>query len=134
MTDWREQTRHQLARLPEAARQTARIYENGEVAWPNEHAAFAIEALADAGFLILGLDARTHHPDGSLSEVPVSDYSPGLFYTGAEGLHRGAVPRVTPTPEARRDAALNDVDFAAAHGDFVLITFSPPEDPMDAKH
>lgn len=62
-----------LARLPEPVAAAAHVYDNGEVSWPNHHAEAAVNALADAGFLILGLDARTHFPDGRLMDAALED-------------------------------------------------------------
>lgn len=47
-----------LAALPDSVRATAHVFHKGEVAWPNDHAEAAINALAAAGHEILGLDAR----------------------------------------------------------------------------
>ena len=127
---WRR--RAELALLRDEVAKAAQVNENGEVAWPNESADAAIRALAAAGFLILGLDAH-EHVRGGIVETPISDYSPGVFFTEGRGLYRGEAPRVEPTPEARRDAALADLPTAAEHGDFVLITYSGPNDPVDSK-
>ena len=61
-----------LTGLPDDVRATARVFHNGEVAWPNDDAEVAINALAANGNVILGLDARTLYPDGGVMEVPVS--------------------------------------------------------------
>jgi hypothetical protein len=87
-----------LAELPDEVRRTAVVFGNGEVAWPNDHAEAAINALADAGKRILGLDARTLHPDGGIMEVPVSS---------AQG----------------RRAALEALPLALSEGTHVLITW-----------
>jgi hypothetical protein len=92
-----------LAALPDEVRRSARVFANGEVAWPNEWARDAINALADSGRSILGLDARTLYPDGCVMEVPVS--SSGLDV------------------EAARRAALEALPDAVAAGTHVLITW-----------
>ena len=61
-----------LAALPRPVRATARAFDNGEVAWPNENAEAAVNALAATGKRILGLDARTLYPDGGIVEIPIS--------------------------------------------------------------
>lgn len=47
-----------LSFLPSDVVQAARIERDGEVAWPLADATSAINALAAAGRLVLGLDAR----------------------------------------------------------------------------
>jgi hypothetical protein len=64
-----------LGRLPEELRASAHVFANGEVAWSNEHACSAINALANAGLRVLGLDARTMYPDGGVMETPVSAWT-----------------------------------------------------------
>lgn len=61
-----------LAALPDEVRATAHIFSSGEVAWPNDRAEAAINALATSGQLVLGLDARTLPADGGVMEIPVS--------------------------------------------------------------
>src|SRR5688500_17908249 len=63
-----------LATLPPEVRETAVVDDSGEVAWPLEAAAKAINALSDAGYLVLGLDLRNDPADGFISEVPWSSY------------------------------------------------------------
>jgi hypothetical protein len=46
--------RDDLAVLPAGVRAAAPIYDNGEISWPIADAQGAKDALADAGFLILG--------------------------------------------------------------------------------
>lgn len=98
-----------LAALPLAVRRTARIFSNGEVAWPNEDAAAAINALASNGHVILGLDARTLFPDGGVMEVPISA---GHRHSGVE----------TSAERARLDA-LDALPLAKAEGTHVLVTW-----------
>jgi hypothetical protein len=119
----------QLRVLPDEVCRTARVYENGEVAWPNHHAEAAVNALADAGFLIQGLDARRHPADGGVQETPISDYGIALIYTEKQGLHNAPEPKVEPTVEARRQVALADLPAAFDEGEYVLITYSEPGGP-----
>lgn len=134
MKQWRAERRAELSLLPEEVQTSAHIYDNGEVAWANEHAEGAVRALADAGFLIQGLDARRHFPEGGVQETPISDYGIALRHSQERGLYNDDEPRVDATPEARRDAALEHLSAAADEGDFVLITYSAPVGGADAKH
>jgi hypothetical protein len=102
-----------ISRLPEALRATARVFHNGEVAWPNEHAAAAIDALADNQNLILGLDARTMHSDGGVMEIPVSAWEEKLGETPEEAIERA------------RQEALDALRFAKSEGTHVLVTWRP---------
>lgn len=54
----------------------ASVLDNGEVSWPVSEAEAAINALADAGLVILGLDMREYDNDGRFFERPVSAYEP----------------------------------------------------------
>ena len=87
-----------LDELPDDVRDAAVVFHNGEVAWPNDEAERAINALADAGKSILGLDARTLYPDGGVMEVPIS-------------------------ASIGREAALGALPLARAEGTHVLITW-----------
>jgi hypothetical protein len=81
------------------------VDDNGEVAWPKAEAAAVVNALADAGRVVLGLDLRTYDADGVL-EVAWSDFG------GSD-------------PEAARQAALVCLareDFPAEL-EWVLITW-----------
>lgn len=60
-----------LDALPLPLRLSARVDANGEVAWPRTDAAAAVNALADAGRVVLGLDLRTYDADGVM-EIPWS--------------------------------------------------------------
>lgn len=51
------------------------MYTNGEVSWPIGEAELAINALADAGVVILGLDVRHVDKDGRTQEVAWSSFS-----------------------------------------------------------
>jgi hypothetical protein len=90
---------------------TAHVFSNGEVAWPNEHAEAAINALAAAGHKVLGLDARTLFADGGVMEVPISAGAVGSYEVGGDQVER-----------ARRDA-LAALPFAQSEGTHVLITW-----------
>jgi hypothetical protein len=99
-----------LAQLPEDVRHEAHVFDNGEVAWPNEHAFSAINALANAGMRILGLDAQTLYPDGGVMEVPVSAW------------RETASPRDEQVEQCRAES-LEALPFAIEQGTHVLITW-----------
>lgn len=90
-----------LGVLPDEIRESARL-SSGEVEWPKDIAEAAIKALADAGFVIVGLDVRSY-VDGT-REVPMSSCDPD--------------PNLSPDANAARgkEAALeafSDIDFYA---------------------
>jgi hypothetical protein len=68
-------TLRDLSMLPDDVRDAARVRENGEVEWPLADAPRAIDALAGAGRIVLGLDLRSY-PDGGTMEIPWSDFEP----------------------------------------------------------
>lgn len=45
------------------------------MSWPISQASAAIEAIADSGRLVLGLDIRGYHNDGTFLEIPRSSYT-----------------------------------------------------------
>jgi hypothetical protein len=100
-----------LALLPEEVRRTAWIQTNGEVSWPFEAAAGAIDALAEASFIVLGLDVRRQN-DEFTQETAWSAFEPA----GAD--HEEDV-------RAGRDAALQALarPDAREYGDWILITW-----------
>ena len=67
--------RSDLTLLPAGVREAAVVLENGEVMWPWDSAREAIAALADAGFFIVGLDARELTGEFETSELPISSWS-----------------------------------------------------------
>jgi len=77
--------------LPPALRVSARCEPNGEVAWPVSDAPAVINALADAGRTVLGLDLRAYADDG-VSEVAWSDHS-GFTVEGARSQALAALGR-----------------------------------------
>jgi hypothetical protein len=70
-----------LETLPEQVQASARVEANGEVCWPLSHVAEAINALADAHHIVLGLDVRDYDDDGAFVEVAWSVFEP----TGRSG-------------------------------------------------
>jgi hypothetical protein len=112
--------REGFQRLPEDVRDAAYVNANGEVEWPWKLTSQAIDALADAGIVILGLDLRTRDQDGRISEVVYGSFEPD------KGLDH-----VTNVAAARTDAleALTSIIgdlFARDERDAatVLITWS----------
>lgn len=110
-----------LVVLPNEIREAARL-SSGEVEWPQDTAKAAITALADAGFVIVGLDVRSYF-DGT-REVPMSSCDPD--------------PRLSPDRNAARGKeaaleALADIDLYAPKnpdGDadiWVLVTWMDAE-------
>ena len=69
---------HDVSELPEGLRATARIDPNGEVSWPQSSATTAVEGLADAGYVVLGLDLRFYAADGRFYEIPFSSFEPDV--------------------------------------------------------
>lgn len=98
-----------LAALPSEVAQAAHVDDNGEVWWRAEDAERAVNALADAGLIVLGLDLREYDGDGRFSEIAWSDYRP----TGSDDVERG------------RTAALTALSRADRTGNAVLITWQP---------
>ena len=65
-----------LKSLPSEVRASARTLQNGEVCWPLSHVAEAINALAGAGRIVLGLDVRDYRDDDTFVEVAWSVFEP----------------------------------------------------------
>ena len=49
---------------------------NGEVRWPLRQAESAVNALADGGLVVLGLDLRESDEHGQFFEIPWTSYEP----------------------------------------------------------
>lgn len=84
--------------LPEDVRGRARVEENGEVEWRLADAPQAINALAAAGHVVLGLDLRSY-PDGQTFEVPWSDFRPdgaGSAEANVEASRQAALHKLAP--------------------------------------
>jgi hypothetical protein len=64
-----------LSVLPADIRESAHVLANGEIEWRLADVPQAINALAAAGCVILGLDLRSY-PDGKTMEVPWSSFEP----------------------------------------------------------
>lgn len=103
----------ELTALPQEVRAKARIYDNGEVSWALSHAERAIDALADAGFVILGLDVRWHDDQGHTRETACSDFNPARDVDDSQNVEIG---RQTALEALWRE---NTADF----GDWILVTW-----------
>jgi hypothetical protein len=68
--------KHDLSMLPQALQATARIDPNGEVSWPDDDAAMAIAALADAEAIVLGFDVRYYDADERFYELAWCSFEP----------------------------------------------------------
>jgi len=86
-----------LTRLSSRIREAAIVNPNGEVRWPAEIAFEAINELADAGSVILGLDIW---PDevGELTEAPLSAYSGGATEADIEPARLHAIEALRRVP------------------------------------
>jgi PAS domain-containing protein len=58
-----------LSGLPAEVVETARVDDNGEVSWRDIDTGAALESLAEAGRVILGLDVRFYDADGKFYEI-----------------------------------------------------------------
>ncbi len=65
-----------LASLPHEVAAAANVDANGEVWWHAQNAERAINALADTGLVVLGLDLREYDDQGNFFETAWSDYRP----------------------------------------------------------
>src|SRR5258708_21680562 len=63
--------------MPPDVEDAARRTDSGEVEWPLDRAASAINALADARCVVLGLDIRRYDDGGGTWSIPCSDNSAG---------------------------------------------------------
>jgi hypothetical protein len=108
---FRRESERDLASLPDRVRRSAWIQPNGEVSWPFEEAASAIGALAEASFIVLGLDVRRQN-DQFTQETAWSAFEPARVDHEQDVL-------------AGRDAALEALarPDVREHGDWILITW-----------
>lgn len=96
--------------LPEEIAREAR-FDGSEVMWPRPAAVDAIQALAEQGHVVLGLDLRRYEADGRFYEVAWSAYEP----SGSEDAPAGGAAAL---------AALQRPNIVEMDGyDWVLITW-----------
>jgi CHASE2 domain-containing sensor protein len=102
-----------LSALPKAVQAAARVDANGEVSWPDSSAADAINALSDAGAVVLGLDLRFYDANDTFFEIAWSSFE----------------------PDASKPAAANEADAReAALGVLARIDEEePPEDTVERR-
>lgn len=98
----------EMAALPASVQRAAHAVGHGETMWRIEAAANAINALARAGRVVLGLDVRDYAFDGSFIEVAWSSYEP----TGDGDV------------EFARTAALAALEREALPGEWVLVAWA----------
>jgi hypothetical protein len=115
-----------LSLLPEDVRARARIAANGEVSWPIADAGTAIESLADAGLVILGIDVQRYDDQGHTWETAWSDFSTTDCYGQAQVGDRSALI------EASRLHALHALarDETADFGDWIRVSWQPAPLPL----
>lgn len=105
--------------LPADVRARARIYDNGEISWPIGDAEGAINSLADAGFVILGLDVRRHDDHGHTWETAWSDFS------RTDDYRRSSTGGATALVEKSRLHALRALarEETPEFGDWILVNW-----------
>jgi hypothetical protein len=101
--------RDALALLPADVAESAHVDASGEMWWFSEDAERAVNALADAGLVILGLDLRDYDDEGRFFEVAWSAFQP----TGSDDVEEG------------RAAALAALSRPDRTGNAVLVTWQP---------
>jgi len=95
-----------LGVLSDELRTKARVDPNDEVSWHVRDVSGVLEALAEAGRVVLGLDMRDYDDDGTFLETAWS------VYKGAD-------------PVEAREAALAAIAREDLPGDWALITWRP---------
>jgi hypothetical protein len=80
-----------ISNLPFSVRAKADVQDNGEVVWPLEDALDAINALADSGQVILGLDFWEYDENQRILEMPWNAYEPEGKSTDVESGRRTAL-------------------------------------------
>jgi hypothetical protein len=96
--------------MPPELLRRVRIAANGEVSWPLVDAARAVNALADAGQLVLGLEVE-EFDDKGITVTPWSFFEPDELDRAEANVRRA------------REAALEALTAPglADHGDWVLV-------------
>lgn len=63
-----------ISALPLSVQANTEVQDNGEVVWRLDDAVDAINALADSGQIIIGLDFWKYYANGGLLEMPWTSY------------------------------------------------------------
>lgn len=105
-----------LAKLPMNVAMSARVDPDGEISWPMEIGELAIDALAGAGFVIFGLNARLLDQD-RIVETVWSTFEPGDCDDAAAMVARSRA-------EALETLAREETD---EFGSWLLISWALPE-------
>jgi hypothetical protein len=92
---------------------------NGEVSWALSHVTVALDALARANRVVLGLDVRDYSDDGTFSESALSVFEP----TGSPN-----------DPETAREQAQSALMRPDLPGDIVLVTWAMPNSGSRTRH
>jgi hypothetical protein len=115
-----------LSSLPEDVRARARIAANGEVSWPIAEAGTAIDSLAGAGLVILGIDVQRYDDQGHTWETAWSDFSTTDRYRQTEVGDRSALIEASRL-HARQALAR---DETAEFGDWIRVSWQPTPLPL----
>jgi hypothetical protein len=106
-----------FTRLPQDLRDVVRIDPNGEVAWPRADAPRAVEALAAAGCVVLGLDLRAYDEDKAILELAWTSFDRSIDDANPAESSRAAA-----------FAALRRADAEGFHdNEWVLVTWQPAD-------
>ena len=116
-----------LNALPEHLRATA-ITDGGDFAWPLDRAGEAIQALAEAGAVVLGVEAWSVDAEGVPAVVGWSSYDLGDYEADwAEAVARSKVEAEEGLATVFHTAGEEDVNYVGV--DWV---FPQPEEPVPA--
>jgi hypothetical protein len=97
--------------LPPDVQASARVLPSGEVCWALSHVVIALDSLARAGRVVLGLDVRDYHTDGTFIENAWSVFEP----TGSPD-----------DPDSAREQARSALMRPDMPGDVIVVTWSAP--------
>lgn len=97
--------------LPSDVQAAARVDGNGEVCWAISHVTVALDELARANRVVLGLDVRDYSEDGTFFEIAWSSFEP----TGSPD-----------DPKNAREQARSALMRPNLPGDVILVTWAVP--------
>ena len=107
--------RNSLGVLPNEIQSSARVLPNGEICWPMKLASAAVNAMADSGQVILGLDIREYDEAGkSFFEYAWSNVGDILDAADAVEIGRSHALAALNRPAGERNLL---------SGSWVLISF-----------